>query len=73
MARRKKYRKILDGEIQKLRLFMIEERERRQEFKEHHIYLPSNFCPSLNHQVQELRLDGHATEIDFPSFADIVV
>lgn len=53
---------------------MREERERRQDFKDnHHTYLPSQFCPALKDQVQELRLDGPATEIDFANFPEVPV
>jgi hypothetical protein len=37
------------------------------------MYLPSSFCAGLKEPVPEIRLEGYAFELDFPSFPEISV
>ena len=74
MARRKAFRQVLELDFQKMANFVREERDKRQEYKENtQMYLPSSFCAGLKEPVPEIRLEGYAFELDFPSFPEISV
>ena len=74
MARRRQYRLTVDAVYSKLKDFIREEREKRTEFRDnHHTYLPSSFCPQLKDSVQELKLEGPSSEMEFAQFPEINV
>ena len=73
MVRRRQFRTILDSDVAKLRSWIKEEQEKRQEFSKNvHTYLPSQFCPSLRDNAPELSLDGPASEYSFADVKDAV-
>lgn len=64
----------MESDFQKLKQFVRDEREKRQEYKDlTSMYLPSSFCPGLKEQVPDLKLEGTPHELDFPNFPELKV
>ena len=73
MVRRRQFRTVLDADVAKLRAWIKDESEKRQDFSKNvHTYLPSQFCPQLRDNVPELSLDGSASEYSFADVKDAV-
>ena len=69
--RRRKFRQILNADVEKLKEFLNIERNKRARFsKDVHTYLPSQFLPNLRDAAPTLTLEGPANELEFPNLED---
>ena len=73
IVRRRRFRQILNQDIDKLKDFVAAERQKRARFsKDVYMYLPSQFLPALKDDTPVIRVDGPSAELDFPQLDEIV-
>lgn len=73
IVRRRRFRQVLNQDVEKLKDFIAHEKLLRQKFtKEVHTYLPSQFLPQLRDGPPSLILEGSSNELDLPNLEDAI-
>lgn len=73
VVRRRKFRQILNSDVERLKDFINVERLKRARFsKDVHTYLPSQFLPNLRDAAPNLVIEGPSNELEFPNMEESV-